>query len=88
MDRPLNVKDLVRETDAVTSLVRSMCAAELAAGTLAVVPISVTWARVHYGFLWRRGRMRTPAALAFAKAVRAAEAETVAREADLARRFP
>lgn len=88
VDRPLNVKDLVRATNAVTLLVRSMCADELAAGTLAVVPISVPWARVHYGFLWRRGRMRAPAAVAFSAAVRAAEADAVAREADLVRRFP
>ena len=88
VDRPLNVKDLVRETDAVTPLIRSMCAPELEAGALAVVPISLPWARVRYGFLWRRGRMRTPAALAFAETLRAAEADVVAREVELARRFP
>jgi predicted metalloprotease with PDZ domain len=35
-----------------------------------------------------RGRMRSPAAAAFSDAVRAAELDVVAREADLARRFP
>jgi DNA-binding transcriptional LysR family regulator len=88
VDRPLNVKDLLRETDAVAPLVRTMCAAELEDGALAVVPISLPWARTHYGFLWRRGRMRTPAATAFAEAVRAAEADAVSGEADLVRRFP
>lgn len=88
VDRPLVVKDLVRETDAVTALTRGMCAAELAAGTLAIVPISLPWLRTHYGFLWRRGRTRTAAALAFAAAVRAAEDDAAAREEELARRFP
>ena len=88
VDRPLNVKDLVRETDSLAYLPRAMCEAELVAGALAVVPVSVPWARLNYGFIWRRGRMRSPAAVAFAEAVRAAETEVVAREADLARRFP
>ncbi len=88
VDRPLNVKDLVRETNSLAYLPRTLCEAELFSGTLAVVPVSVSWARLNYGFIWRRGRMRSPAAVAFSAAVRAAEAGVVAREADLAHRFP
>jgi len=87
VDRPLNIKDLVRATDAIAYLPRTMCEAELISGELAVVPVFLPWARLNYGFIWRRGRMRSPAALAFAEAVRDAEAEVVAREAVLARRF-
>jgi len=87
VDRPLNIKDLVRATDAIAYLPRTMCEAELISGELAVVPVFLPWARLNYGFIWRRGRMRSPAALAFAGAVREAEAEVVARETALARRF-
>lgn len=88
VDRPLSVRDLVRETDSLAYLPRALCEAELLAGTLAIVPVSMPWARLNYGFIWRRSRMRSPAAVAFSDAVRAAEADVVTREAELARRFP
>ncbi|HQR45346.1 MAG TPA: substrate-binding domain-containing protein, partial [Thermoanaerobaculia bacterium] len=75
VDRAADVKELVQRTDFLTFLTRSQCAAELADGTLAALPFAAPWARTNYGFVWRRGRMRTPAALAFAAAVRAVEAE-------------
>ncbi len=88
VDRAGDVRDLVRGTDVLTILTRSQCADELEAGRLAVVPFHPPWARTRYGLLWRRGRTRAPASVAFAEAVRAAEAEVAAREATLALRWP
>lgn len=54
---------------------------EVEAGLLILLPVTPPWLRLNYGFVTRRGRSRSPAALAFMTILRGVEAE-IARADD------
>jgi DNA-binding transcriptional LysR family regulator len=64
--------------NAVAALPLPLVAAELADGTLAALPWRPSWLVTAYGFVYRRDRTLSPAALAFMEEVRRTEAALVA----------
>jgi len=84
---PLHVESIalarriVAAGNAIAALPHVVIAAEVRAGTLATLPWRPAWLHTGYGFVYRRDRTLSPAALAFMREVRAAEAELVAAAA-------
>jgi DNA-binding transcriptional LysR family regulator len=73
-------KRIVAAGNAIAALPRVLVAAELASGSLAALDWRPTWLHTAYGFVYRRDRMLSPAALAFIDEVRAAEAALTAAD--------
>lgn len=73
-------KQVVMASDAVGAAPMILIAREVEAGQLAALSWSASWLRLHYGFLYRRDRMLSPAAEAFIAEVRAVEARIVTEE--------
>jgi DNA-binding transcriptional LysR family regulator len=74
------VKQVVMASDAVGAAPMILIAREIESGQLAALSWSAPWLRLHYGFLYRRDRMLSPAAEAFIAEVRAVEARIAADE--------
>jgi len=71
------IKQVVRESDAISAAPPRLIADEVRAGTLAVIEFAPPWLRLNYGFIYLRDRTLSPAARAFMAEVRAVEAEYV-----------
>jgi DNA-binding transcriptional LysR family regulator len=67
-------KRIVAAGDAIAALPGVLVTEELAAGTLAALGWRPAWLRTGYGFVYRRDRTLSPAAIAFINEVRAEEA--------------
>lgn len=65
---------VVMNSDALASAPLFVIADEIAEGRIVVLPLAPEWLRLNYGFMWRRGRSFSPAALAFMELVREIEA--------------
>jgi DNA-binding transcriptional LysR family regulator len=81
-------KRIVAAGNAIAALPFVLVKDELAAGTLAAVPWHPPWLHTGYGFVYRRDRTLSPAAIAFINEVRAAEAALAAADASLAPHRP
>jgi DNA-binding transcriptional LysR family regulator len=78
---------LAHDSDILVGGTFTMAEEYLAAGKLTVLPIVKPWLRLHYGFVSRRGRTQSPAALEFMRIVREIEDDLEEREAALRERF-
>jgi hypothetical protein len=56
-------------------------------GELVILDLHLPWQRTAYGFVTRRGRTPSPAALEYMACVRAVEAESMAEEGRLVARY-
>lgn len=74
-------------SDVVMLTTIGIAAQGLASGELTVLNLHLPWQQTGYGFLLRRGRTPSPAALAYMDCVRAVEAEAMAEERQLLERF-
>jgi DNA-binding transcriptional LysR family regulator len=63
-------KSVVLSGDALSAGPRQLIAKELNDASLAMLPLSLSWLTLNYGFIWRRGRSLSPACLAFMQLVR------------------
>jgi DNA-binding transcriptional LysR family regulator len=64
---------IVLNSDALGSAPMFVIADEIAEGRIVALPIAPPWFALNYGFLWRRGRSFSPAALAYMQIVREIE---------------
>lgn len=87
VDVPIQVADLLAGCDALAFSSLALMERDLDAGRVAVVATGNLGFRASYGFIYLKDRSLTPAALAYMDEVRAVEAETVRREAELATRY-
>ena len=67
-------KEIVKAGDGLSAALPAQLAGEIADGTLALVPVSLPWLDINYGFITRRGRSLSPAAVAFRDVLKAVEA--------------
>ncbi len=65
--------EIVSSSDAVSAIVPALIQSQLEQAQLVLLPLRLPNLRLNYGFIWRRGRPHSPAALAFMKAVREEE---------------
>ena len=65
---------IVQNSDGLASAPMFVIADEIAEGRIVVLPLAPEWLTLDYGFMWRRGRSFSPAALAFMALVREIEA--------------
>jgi DNA-binding transcriptional LysR family regulator len=66
--------EIVKAGDGLSAALPAQIAAELANGTLALVPVNLPWLEIKYGFITRRGRSLSPAAVAFRDVLKAVDA--------------
>jgi DNA-binding transcriptional LysR family regulator len=78
------MREMVRETDAVSWAPTSLIDRELKAGTLVPLPLQTPWARLNYGIIRRSDRPATPAIDTFISELRSTEAR-LARDLDTPR---
>jgi DNA-binding transcriptional LysR family regulator len=67
-------KRIALSGDAISAAPHWMIKDELDQKRLVYLPIELPWLAISYGFIWKRGRSLSPAALSFMKCVRAVEA--------------
>lgn len=65
---------IVANSDGLGSAPMFVIADDIAEGRVVVLPLAPEWLTLNYGFMWRRGRSFSPAALAFMRIVREIEA--------------
>lgn len=87
IDVPMQLARLVGGTEVLALTPLLAVEQDLAAGTLAVVPLPGLPLHTSYGFIRRKNRPLSPAMEAFMQALRVEEKASARREADLARRF-
>lgn len=87
IDVPFAMADLMAGSDALVLSSLTLMERELLAGSAVLVPISGIELRSAYGFIYLKNRSLTPAAKAYMQEILAVEADVIAREAALARRF-
>lgn len=80
VDSVAMVKDVVMASDAVAAATLSFIANDIAHGRLVALSARAPWMQTGYGFVHLRGAVLSPAAQAFANAVRREEAALVAVE--------
>jgi DNA-binding transcriptional LysR family regulator len=68
------MREMVRETDAVSWAPTALIDEELKAGTLVALPLQTPWARLNYGIIRRADRHSTPAIDTFLAELRSTEA--------------
>ena len=68
------MRQVVRETDAVSWAPTALIDGELQAGTLVALPFQTPWARLNYGIIRRADRPTTPAIDTFLAELRSTEA--------------
>ena len=68
------IKRIVLGGEAISGAPRALIARDVAEGHLAVLPVDLPWLTLNYGFIWRRGRSLSPAAIEFMEIVRGIEA--------------
>lgn len=66
--------EIVKAGDGLSAALPAQLAADLADGTLALIPLELPWLVIHYGLITRRGRTLSPAAIAFRDMLRSVEA--------------
>ncbi len=66
-------RDIVKAGDGLSAAFPAQIAGELANGTLALVPLNLPWLEINYGFITRRGRSLSPAAIAFRDVLKTVE---------------
>jgi len=69
------IKQVVAGSDAVAGAPLALIAAEVKAGTVAVLPFHEPWMRTNYGIIYLKGRTLSPAAEAFVSHLRQVEDE-------------
>lgn len=87
LDVPMQLPALLTNTEILALGTFSMFEQELLRGDLVHLPTPWNELRAHYGFIYRRSRSLSPAALAYMQAVRDEEALYRDREEQLERRF-
>lgn len=65
--------DIVASSDAICGIVPALIQRQLDEGVFMLLPLRLPNLRLNYGFIWRRGRSHSPAALAFMESVREIE---------------
>lgn len=78
---------IAASSDVVMLTTIGIAAKGLEKGELTVLNLHLPWQQTGYGFLLRRGRTPSPAALAYMACVRAVEAEAMAEERQLLERY-
>lgn len=66
--------DIVMAGDGLSAALPAQLTAELADGSCALIPIDLPWLEINYGFITRRGRSLSPAALVGKELLKAVEA--------------
>jgi DNA-binding transcriptional LysR family regulator len=87
LEVPMQIATFAFGTDALIVAGYGLVEAELRAGTLVPVPMGDVAFRAGYGFIWLRHRSRSPATLAYMKAVWEEERAFAQREAELDARY-
>jgi DNA-binding transcriptional LysR family regulator len=67
------IRRIVLGGDALSAAAPAMIKDDLEQRRLVILPIELPWLAISYGFIWRRGRSLSPAALSFMKCVRSVE---------------
>jgi len=62
-------KDIVIASDGLSVTLPALIERELRDGLCILLPIDLPWMRLNYGFVWKKGRTRSPAAEAFIQLV-------------------
>jgi DNA-binding transcriptional LysR family regulator len=78
-----SARDIVAESDACGAACPAMFEEDLRKGRFVALPIWEEWMRVHYGFIARRGRTLSPAAMEFKREVLKVEADVAVRNEEL-----
>ncbi|MFO1091624.1 MAG: LysR family transcriptional regulator [Hyphomicrobiales bacterium] len=73
------IRQVVESSDTISAAPDVLLADPAMTAAFALLPVEAPWLKLNYGFLWRRGRTLSPAAVAFMAEVRAVEAEATAR---------
>ena len=87
IDVPFALAGLIAGNDALALASLVLMEQELAAGSVALVPMAGIDLRAGYGFIYLKNRSLTPAAKTYMQEILAVEADIVQREAALARHF-
>jgi DNA-binding transcriptional LysR family regulator len=66
-------KDVVLASDALAVALPTMIEHELNTCRCVLLPVELAWMRLNYGFIWKRGRTPSPAAVAFMQIVHTIE---------------
>jgi len=82
-----SMKAIVEYSDAVTPLPLASAVPELESGRLHALDRIEPWAQTHFGFVRLRARPRSELEITFCEAVRALDAELVAKDHELRKRF-
>lgn len=75
VDTTSAAKDIVIGSDALAVAPNVMIEREIVAGLCVALPVELSWMRLNYGFVWKRGRTHSPATSAFMQLVRQIESE-------------
>lgn len=67
-------KEIVTAGGGLSAALPAQLADDLAAGTLALIPLELPWLNINYGLITRRGRSLSPAAMAFRDVLKSVEA--------------
>lgn len=87
IDVPMQPASFLSGSDTLVFTLLSSVEKELLAGDAVMVPVKGLELRCAYGFIYLKNRSLAPAAEAYMQEVRALEAEILAKEAALAKRF-
>lgn len=69
-------RDVVVASDALAVTLPALISDGLEKGVFVLLPASLPWLRLNYGFVWKRGRTHSPAAEKLMEIIRDIEAET------------
>jgi DNA-binding transcriptional LysR family regulator len=89
IDVPMQIAELVANSDALAMGTLKMLDADLLAGRVSILPMTQPEIRANYGVMYLKARSLSPAATAFMSEIRAVEAEVIALETAITERcFP
>lgn len=69
-------RDVVIASDGLAVTLPALIEREIKDRLCVLLPIELPWMRLNYGFIWKRGRTPSPAAMTFMQCVRTIEART------------
>lgn len=87
IDVPMQIAELVANSDALAMGTLKMLDADLLAGRVSILPMTQPEIRANYGVMYLKARSLSPAATAFMSEIRAVEAEVIALETAITERY-